>query len=138
MDQSGLAEDRQRLYPQPPRHPVEDVIQLARVFSLPHDQGPIGMLFDLPTQLPIVFLRAISRRHELEQQAFDATHAGREKDIDPVHVAATEQEAFDLVHPRNRNVQEPRPRRTTGLTLQALAHRLAPSVHVSTGLHLRS
>src|SRR5438552_9579773 len=107
MDQSGLAEDRQRLYPQPPRHPVEDVIQLARVFSLPYDQGAIRTLFDLPTQLPVVFLRAISCRHELEQEAFDATHPSGEKDIDPVHVAATEQEVFDPIHPRSLNVPGP-------------------------------
>ena len=31
-----------------------------------------------------------------------------------------------------------RPRRTAGLALQALAHRLAPSAHVTSGLHLDS
>ena len=50
MDQSGLAQDRQRLNPQAPRHPVEDVIQLARVLSPPYDEGAIRILFDLPSQ----------------------------------------------------------------------------------------
>ena len=90
MDQPSLAKDRQRLDSQAPCHPVEDVIQPARVLSLPYNQGAIRMLFDLPTQPAVVSLRAVPCRHELEQEAFDAGPPWREIDIDSVHVAATE------------------------------------------------
>jgi hypothetical protein len=73
---------------------VEDVIQLARVFSLPNDESAIRILFDLPTQLPVILLRSIPRRHELEQEAFEASDPRREIGIDPIYVAATEEEAF--------------------------------------------
>src|SRR5882762_9063051 len=105
MDQSGLAEDGQRLYPQPSSHPVEDVIQLARVFPLPYDQRAIRPLFDLPTQLPVVFLRAIPRWHELEEEAFQGSPPRREIDINSVLVATTEQEALDTRHSRSPNAQ---------------------------------
>ena len=36
-EQPGLAQDGQRLDSQAPRHPVKDVIQLARVLSSPYD-----------------------------------------------------------------------------------------------------
>ena len=107
MNQSSFAEHRQGLDPKPPRHPVENVIQPARVLSLPYDQCAIRTLVDLPTQLPIVFPRAIPRWHELEEEAFDALHPVRKKQIDPVHVAAAKKEALDAVHPRSRNVREP-------------------------------
>src|SRR4051812_19081352 len=104
MDQSALTEDRQRLYPQPARHPVEDVIQLVRVFSRPYDQGAIRILFDLSTQLAIVPLRAILCRHELKQEAFDVSPSvGSEIDIPFVLVAATEQEASEPIHSKSLN-----------------------------------
>src|SRR5204862_907176 len=64
-----------------------------------HNQGPFWLSFNLPTQLPIVSLRAISRRHELEQQAFNGSSAWSEIDVNSVHGAATEQQVFDPTHP---------------------------------------
>ena len=106
-EQSGLAQDGQRLDFQAPRHPVEDVIQLARVLSPPYDQGAVRILFDLPLQLPVVALRTIPRRYELEQEASDGSRRRREIVVDPVHVAATEQKVSDGPHPRNPIVPAP-------------------------------
>ena len=106
MDQSSLAKDRQRLDSQPSRHSVEDIIQLARVLSLPHNQGAIGILLDVPTQLAVISPRAIPRRHELKEEAFDGSTSRREIVIDPVRVAATEQ-VFDGSHATSPNAPAP-------------------------------